>query len=204
MFNISYFEYLNDYSAGAVKFSEPVQINKVFDNASFADYYHKFVGEITTKKATAKTFKASVKKYFEKEGLNEKADIGYKLNPEKFNGIYNEATVPLITKNGTVTAVQLIDFESSKDVCANNLYITKSIYYGLYDFCTKKLSVGLNNMKIVCEEPDLNSDSHKVFELANKESSHIFDFIHPEQLNDYTDQIINSNNVTFSSLFENS
>lgn len=202
LFNASYFEYLNDYSGGALKFSEPVHINKVFDNESFASYYHKFVGEITTKKTIAKTFKSSVKKYFEKEGLNEKADIAYKLNPEKFNGIYSETTVPLITKNGTVTAVQLIDFESSKDVCANNLYVAKSIYYGLSDFCAKKLSVGMNKMKIVCKEPDLTSESHKVFELANKESADIFDFIHPQELNAYTDQILNSNNVTFSSLVE--
>jgi hypothetical protein len=196
----SYFKYLNDYSAGALKFSEPVIINKVFDDHSYLDYYLKFVGEKSNHKPSVATFKSKLKKYFSKEGLNQKADIAYKVNPEQFKGVYNDTTIPLITKNGVITAVQFIDFESSKEVCANHLYQFTNIHYGLSDFCINQLNIPTSKMKIVCVEPDLSSDSHKVFELAAKESSDIFEFINPDQLGQYTDDILNSNNVSFSSL----
>lgn len=201
-FNISYFEYLNQYSAGAVKFSIPFQIKKKIDQVMFSDYYRKFVGEKLIKKVENYSFKTSVKKYLDKEGLNEKADIAYKLNPDTYKGIFSEATLPLITKNGSVTAVQLVDFSASKDVCAKNLYLSTNVFYSLDSFCKQRLNTTMGRMKIVFEEPDLKSESHKVFELAKKESTDIFEFIHKEELDDFTNQILDSNYVTFSSLIK--
>lgn len=201
-FNISYFEYLNQYSAGAVKFSVPFQLNKKMDQSSFSDYYEKFVGEKLIKKVQNYSFKSSVKKYFDKEGLNEKADLSYKLNPNTYKGIFSEATLPLITKNGSVTAVQLVDFSASKDVCAKNLYLSTNVFYSLNSYCKQKLNTSMGKMKIVFEEPDLKSESHKVFQLAKNESSDIFEFIQKEELDVFTDQILDYNYVTFSSLIE--
>lgn len=192
LFSAEYFNYLKSYSAGALKFSEPVVIPKTFTNEIFEDYYFKFIGEKPTKKGQHKTtFKSSIKKFITKEGLDKKADIGFKFNPLSFKGILKETSIPLISGNGTIASVQVIDFTSQQGIIVNHVYETQMIHEGLSNFC-QGIKKKMDKIKIVCEEPDLNTPQHAIFDMIHKEKSLFFDLINPSELDAYTDMILNS------------
>ena len=191
------------FSGGAIKFSEPVLINKEFDQNSFDTYFEKFVGDkIGHKQKSEKKFKSKVTQYFKKAGLSEKVDLDFKFNPIKFNGILMETKIPLITKNGQINALQIVDFKSSTEVIANHLYETQMIFEGLFNF-SKAKNVDFKKIKIAFEEPALNTPQHVLFDMANKEKSDFFEFIDPSEVDLMTSNILASNYSKFSDLLMN-
>lgn len=201
-FSWAYFDYLKDYSGGALKFSEPVLINKTFDQNSFDVYFEKFVGDkISPKQKTEKKFKSKVTQYFKKAGLSEKVDIEFKFNPIKFNGILMETKIPLITKNGQISAIQVVDFKSSTQVIANHLYETQMIYEGLSNF-SKAKDIAFKKVNIAFEEPALNTPQHNLFDMAYAEKSEFFNFIDATEVDNLTDEILNSNYSKFSNFID--
>lgn len=92
--------------------------------------------------------------YFKKEGLKEKADLQYTLNPKKFKGILKSVQIPLITVNGSINALQAVDF--SLQPITNHLYETKVIFDALNTF-SKQRNNKLEKVKVAFEEPTLKS-----------------------------------------------
>lgn len=201
LFSEEYFKYLSDYNNGVLNFSEPFEINYNFSKLDFNKYYNNFVGEsldAKTKKENVSLHK-KIKPYFKKEGLNDKADLNYTLNSLNFKGILKDCQIPLITKNGNINALQAIDFEMHPNTITNNLYETKIIFDALSSFAPK-IQTSVEKIKVAFEEPKLNTEQHKLLDLALKEYNETFEFITPDKVDSFTDTIVNSKFVKFSSL----
>jgi hypothetical protein len=201
LFSEEYFKYLNTYSNGLIQFSEPVHIGYEFDKIAFASYYEKFVGEkiVESKQKVIKSFSSKLMPYFKKEGLKEKADLQYTLNPKKFKGILKSVQIPLITVNGSISPLQAVDFNLQPITIANHLYETKVIFDALNTF-SKQINKKIEKVKVAFEEPKLKSEQHQVFDLAFKEYKEYFDFITPNQVEIFTEKVSHSNNTKFSDL----
>lgn len=201
LFSEEYFKYLNTYSNGLIQFSEPVHIGYEFDKIAFASYYEKFVGEklAESKQKVIKSFSSKLMPYFKKEGLKEKADLQYTLNPKKFKGILKSVQIPLITVNGSISPLQAVDFNLQPITIANHLYETKVIFDALNTF-SKQINKKIEKVKVAFEEPTLKSEQHQVFDLAFKEYKEYFDFITPNQVEKFTEKVSHSNNTKFSDL----
>lgn len=203
LFSEDYFKYLNTYSNGLIQFSEPVHIAYEFDNAAFASYYLKFVGENleSPKQKTPISLYSKLKPFFNKEGLKDKADLQYTLSPLKFKGILTSVQIPLITVNGSINVLQAIDFNLQPITIKNHLYETKVIYDALNIF-SKNINNKIEKIKVAFEEPKMKSEQHQVFDLAFKEYKDYFNFITPDQVDNFTEKVSHSNNTKFSVLVE--
>jgi len=203
LFSEEYFKYLNTYSNGLIQFSEPVHIGYEFDKIVFASYYEKFVGEKLEeeKQKVTKSFSSKLMPYFKKEGLKEKADLKYTLSPKKFKGILKSVQIPLITVNGSISPLQAVDFNLQPITIANHLYETKVIFDALNTF-SKQINKKIEKVKVAFEEPTLKSEQHQVFDLAFNEYKEYFDFITPNQVEIFTENVSHSNNTKFSALVD--
>lgn len=202
IFNESYFHYLNQYNNGILHFSKPYEIHKEFSDFEFKNYFGKFVGDWSETKNEPKhtTFYKKIQPYFKKTGLNEKADLNFTLNSNNFKGILKDCQIPLITKNGNINALQVIDFEMHPNTITGNLYETKIIYDALNGFAPS-IKTSIDKIKVAYQEPPIPSKQHKLFDLAVKEYKDFFEFITPNEVDSFTENILNSNYYTkFSDL----
>ena len=199
VFTQEYIAYLSKYSNNILAFANPEGLPMTFDQNEFEQYFHNFVGEPIPNKIKKETitFAKKIKPYFEKKGLEDKADLKYHFNPHTFQGILKEADVTLITKNGAINAIQTIDFSLGEQTVVNHLYETKIIHEALNTFAAK-VKQEVNKIKIAFEEPKLNTPQHQLFDLSIKNYKDTFDFITPDALDKETEQIVNSNNSKFS------
>jgi hypothetical protein len=151
---------------------------------------------IETKKEMV-TFAKKIKPAFEKEGLDEKADLKFTFDPFTFNGILKETHIPLITKNGAISAIQIVDFSLGEQTVVHHLYETKILQQVLNVFAIKA-KTAVNKIKIAFEEPNEGTLQHELFDLSFQNYKDDFDFITPDKLEKETDIISNSNNIKFS------
>ena len=200
-FSEDYFNYLNTYNNGLLNFSKPIDVNYDFTEKDFSKYYDNFIGEpyISDKKGAVKSFHQKLKPFFNKEGLEDKADLHYTFNPNTFKGILKDCSIPLITKNGAIKSLQEIDFSNQPGTIANNLYETKIIYDALLGF-SKKLDCNVAKIKVAYEEPKIDTDQHKIFDLAIKEYTDQFEFVTPDGVDSFTDKILEDDYSKFSLL----
>ena len=199
IFSKDYISYLNKYNNGILYFSEPASLSFDFSAEKFMQYYYNFVGEIVaseTKKEII-TFAKKIKPAFEKEGLDEKADLKFTFDPFTFNGILKETHIPLITKNGAISVIQAVDFSLGEQTVVHHLYETKILQQALITFAIKA-KTAVNKIKIAFEEPNEGTLQHELFDLSFQNYKGDFDFITPDKLEKETDIISNSNNIKFS------
>jgi hypothetical protein len=199
IFSKDYISYLNKYNNGILHFSEPATLPFDFTTEKFTQYYYNFVGElilIETKKGHI-TFAKKIKPAFEKEGLEDKADLKFSFDPLFFQKILKDTPISLITKNGAISAIQAIDFNLGEQTVVNHLYETNIIQESLQLFSQKSDSK-INKIKIAFEEPKINTPQHKLFDLSYHNYKDIFDFITPDILDKETEKICQSDNIKFS------
>ena len=82
VFTADYINYLSKYSNNILSFAKPEALPINFTQKEFGQYYFNFVGEpltLNTKKQSI-SFAKKIKPYFEKEGLDEKANLNLELN----------------------------------------------------------------------------------------------------------------------------
>ncbi|MGQ7944159.1 hypothetical protein [Flavobacterium sp. WC2509] len=199
IFSKDYISYLNKYNNGILHFSEPASLPFDFTAEKFAQYYNNFVGEIAPVEAKKEivTFAKKIKPAFEKEGLDEKADLKFTFEPFTFNGILKETHIPLITKNGAISAIQTVDFSLGEQTVVHHLYETLIIQKALNVFA-EKAKTTVKKIKIAFEEPAQGTLQHDLFDLSIKNYKDDFDFITPDILEKETEMISNSNNIKFS------
>lgn len=200
-FSSDYFSYLSKYNNGMVSFSKPQAISHDFNQKDFTKYFENFVGLSIEEKKVNHTVSLhqKLKPIFNKSGLEEKADLGYTFDHKTFNKVVKDCTIPLITKNGKINAIQEIDFTNQAKSITYNLYETKVLYDSLQEF-SKNVNVVLSKLMIAFEEPALNTKEHDFFDMVWKEYSDIFDFVTPDKVDDFTDVILDSNFTKFSKL----
>ncbi|PRZ21581.1 hypothetical protein [Flavobacterium granuli] len=199
IFSKDYISYLNKYNNGILHFSEPASLPFDFTGEKFMQYYYNFVGEVVvleTKKEVV-TFAKKIKPAFEKVGLEEKADLKFTFDPLTFNGILKETHIPLITKNGAINTIQIVDFSLGEQTVVHHLYETKIIKEALNVFA-QKANTEVTKIKIVFEEPIQGTLQYDLFDLSVQNYKEDFDFITPDLLEKETEVICNSNNIKFS------
>lgn len=199
IFSKEYIEYLSKYSNGILAFSTPELVPIEFTQAKYETYFYNFVGEAIPGKTKIEniTFAKKIKPAFEKEGLEDKADIKFTFEPITFSGILKETQIPLITKNGAITAIQTVDFSLGEQTVVHHLYETKIIQQALTVFAYKAKTT-IKKIKIAFEEPSLGTDQHKLFDLSIQNYKADFDFITPDVLEKETENICQSDNIKFS------
>lgn len=199
-----YISYLNNYNNGIIQFSKPQSIAYNFSTADFSKYYKNFLGEPLQVKKQDKpvSFHNKLKPLLNKEGLDKKADINFNLSSNTFKGILTDVHVPLITKNGNINVLQEIDFSTQINTIKNHLYETKVIYDALSIF-SKNINCGVAKVKVAYEEPNVQSEQHKLFDLAIKEYKESFNFITPDKVDEFTDKVLKNNFTKFSDLIPN-
>jgi hypothetical protein len=199
IFSKDYISYLNKYNNGILHFTEPASLPFDFTSEKFMQYYYNFVGEmvaIETKNEMV-TFAKKIKPAFEKEGLDEKADLKFTFDPFTFNGILKETHIPLITKNGAINAIQIVDFSLGEQTVVHHLYETKIIKEALNVFA-QKANTTVKKIKIAFEEPIQGTLQYDLFDLSIQNYKDDFDFITPDILEKETELICNSDNIKFS------
>ena len=199
IFSKDYISYLNKYNNGILHFSEPAILPFDFTTKKFAQYYYNFIGELITiaPKKEHITFAKKIKPAFEKEGLEDKADLKFSFDPLWFQKILKDTPISLITKNGAIQAIQAIDFNLGEQTVVNHLYETNIIQESLQLFSQKSKSK-INKIKIAFEEPKINTPHHTLFDLSYKNYKDIFEFITPDMLDEETEKICHSDNIKFS------
>lgn len=103
----------------------------------------------------------------------------------------------MITKNRSITAIQVVDFSLGEHTVVHHLYETKIVQQALNVFA-KKFNTTVNKIKIAFEEPSLDTLQHDLFDLSIQNYKDDFDFITPELLEKETDLISDSKNIKFS------
>ena len=202
IFTKDYFVYLDQYSAGAIKFSEPVAIDIQLNDVVFANYYLKIVGEAITPspKKLKNIFLSSLNSLFKQKEVEDKADVNIQLHSNQFEGLLKNTKLSFITKNGAVNAIQSIDFTASISTIVSNLYEAQIINEGLEHFCDSK-KVGFEKLKLAFELPDAHSEQKPLFDKFYKEKKDNFEFCELDEIEQFVSKVAKSDKYSkFSNL----
>lgn len=198
VFSKEYFSYLSKYNNGILNFSEPATIPFDFTQEKFESYYLNFIGEPTeVLEKKSLSFAQKIKPAFEKEGLTDKADVKFTFDPFTFQGLLEETNIALITKNGAINAIQVIDFNLGEQTVLKHLYETKFVNDALKTFA-KKHGTEVKPLQIAFEEPEANTEHYGLFDLSYTNYKGEFSFITPDKLEQETEKICLSDNIKFS------
>lgn len=192
-FSVDYFNYLNQYAAGALTFSEPQMLNVFFDDKVFAKYYKKMIGESLPEIQVNKThlnFKSKIKVLFQKKQIEEKADVDYILKADKFEGVLKNTTVSLITVNGSISCLQAIDLNIQQNTIINHIYEAQVVNEGLKKF-GETAHKKTDNIKIAFEKP-IEKEAINFFNKLYIEKKDIFDFYEYDKVAEFADHIASS------------
>ncbi len=202
-FNSEYFSYLSKYSSGLVQFGSPNPIDSDINEVTYANYFKIFVGESIKKDKTSKSqFNTTLKQQLTKPGLSEKADINFKLSSTIVHGLIKDTDVSLITKNGSITTFQGVDFMLTQKSIVDNLYEFEVLVNSLKKLeHTNKLKKG--NYNIVAIEPPVNAEQHKLFDQVIKFKSDVYTLIDPGKFDTITDDIVQHKYTKFSNFLSN-
>lgn len=137
-FTKEYIQYLNTYSKGLLQFDTPKSFAGELDKKMFKSLYQQFIGEWEEmervpleKPAPLNTI---LKERLKRPVFEEKADIGYKLQPSTIEGILLPQDITLISKNGNILAAQAIDFTKSIETISRHAYELEVIRNSLEGF----------------------------------------------------------------------
>lgn len=203
IYSIDYFKYLNQYTAGAVTFSEPKKLNINFNDKVFAQYYQQMIGESLSlkKQKTINTFKSKINSLFKNYELDSKVDIDYTLKADKLSGVLKNTKVSLITVNGKISCLQTIDLTINKNSVINHLYETQIIFDGLNQFA-KSHNKQIDKIKLAIEIP-VDKKEKDFFDAIYTQKKEIFDFYEYDQVEKFTTTIAESDQYSkFSELLE--
>lgn len=192
-FEENFYNYLNIYSQNLIQFSKPTPVSNIINEESFGMLFHKFVGEAKPGKEVnliKKQFTEKVNSYLNNTSFVEKADINYKVKPKNVPGIFDPLNVTFISKNGSFLTGQAINFNSTKDNITKHLYEYHTLVNALQSLSVKAGLPTTGEYKLIAEEPELNTDQHKVYEQLFKAKQEIpFSVIHPEDLPSISNQL---------------
>lgn len=191
LYSLDYFEYLNQYAAGALAFSAPKMLKIEFDNYVFAQYYQKMIGEaLSVKKQQTTSFKIKIKTLLYDKQIEDKADINYTLKANNISGVLKNTNVSLITVNGSINCLQALDWSTHTDTIVKHIYETQIIAEGLNQF-GKIHDKKVDKIKLAIEVPS-NKKQKMFFDKIYMEKKELFDFYEYEQVKDFATTISKS------------
>ena len=176
-FNSATLSYLNTYSKGVFKFSDPKPISARIDAEYFERLFKRIVNaEISESSrslmAGSPGFRNEFRSIIKKKSF-ETIDIAYKIEPKVLPGIYIPHNVEFIGKNGSFLAGDAIDFNTKPGTIEKSLFEFDRIAKGLKNLAVKNNFENEGSYFAYFSMPD-DEDGKKVLDLAIKDDTKNF------------------------------
>lgn len=191
--DVSYINYLSNYSNGLLQFSKPNIFFDEVDDLKFNNLISLFFNETTIKNEILIHNEMNYELIVQNElieKVNNKIHTNYKFTPNNLNSIYFPFEMDCIGLNGSLIGAKSMSFEKSKTTLDKNL----SHYFTLISTLSRKYNKSLKDNKfyLITEEPsEINSEEHNVWESIIK--NELVSLIHPEQSNIVADLVFEKN-----------
>lgn len=196
---ISYFNYLSNYSNGLIQFSKPKPLYEEMNDMAFEklinflfnEPLHKYL-EIDDSIHLQRSMALIERNLINK--VDKKIHTHYKFKPEMFPSIYFSYEMDCIGLNGSLIGAKSLPFNKS----AQSLDKDISHYFALISSLSSKFNKSLkdNNFYLISEEPEkIGSKEHKLWESVRY--NELIDVIHPEESNKIADQILEKKAAKF-------
>jgi hypothetical protein len=195
---ISYFDYLSNYSNGLIQFSKPKGLYEEINDISFEKLIN-FLFKEPVQKAfmVADNVFTLSKNIIERKLINKvdkKVHTHYRFKPEAFPSIYFPYEMDCIGLNGSLIGAKSLSFDKSLQVIDKDI----SHYFTLISSLTSKYNKSLkdNNFYLISEEPEkVESKEHKLWESVRY--NELISVIHPEESDKVADLIIEKKATKF-------
>lgn len=191
--DVSYINYLSNYSNGLLQFSKPTVFFDEVDDFKFNNLINLFFNEAIFKNEIVIHNEINIEAIVQNELIKKvtnKIHTNYKFSPNNLNSIYFPFEMDCIGLNGSLIGAKSMSFEKSKTTLDKNL----SHYFTLISMLSSKYNKSLKDNKfyLITEEPsEINSEEHSVWESIIK--NELVTLINPEQSNIVADLVFEKN-----------
>lgn len=200
IFNFEYFEYLKKYSQNTLVFGDIEIFNFQNSPFGFEGLYESIMNEKIELIKTVKTsFHTKIKANLKASGIEDKADIAYTLTTKQLTGLYNDMTVTLISKNGSILVAEAIDFNNSIPALTNSLNAFEVLISSLNQF-SKQHKLKTANYNIVNSIPAVGSEQEKLLNNIFKNKKELYNVVPEDSIAEITDKIKSGKNYKKFSL----
>jgi len=189
--DISYFDYLSNYSNGLIQFSKPKGLYEEINDIAFEKLINFLFKEPIHKSFMIADNEFTLSRNIIERKLINKVDkkvhTHYRFKPEVFPSIYFSYEMDCIGLNGSLIGAKSLSFDKSLQVIDKDI----SHYFTLISSLTSKYNKSLkdNNFYLISEEPEkVGSKEHKLWESVRY--NELISVIHPEESNKVADLII--------------
>lgn len=199
VFNSNYFEYLKKYSQNAIVFGSPEVFNAIDLQTSFINLYESLLNEkMEVVKTVKSNFHSKVKTYLKTSGIEEKADIEFKITPDQLAGLYDDTTVSIITKNGSIYAAEAIDFNIGMPALSKSLNAFEVLINSLNQFSKEHTFKGHPKYNVINSVPKSGSEQEKLLNNIYKYKKDLFTLVPEDSIEAITNKIKKGNYKKFS------
>lgn len=196
--DISYFDYLSNYSNGLIQFSKPKGLFEEMNDSAFEKLVNFLFKEPVQRPFIIADNEFTLSRNIIERKLINKVDkkvhIHYKFKPEVFPSIYFSYEMDCIGLNGSLIGAKSLSFDKSLQVIDKDI----SHYFTLISSLTSKYNKSLkdNNFYLISEEPkNVGSKEHKLWESVRY--NELISVINPEESNKVADLIIEKKATKF-------
>lgn len=196
---ISYFDYLSNYSNGLIQFSKPKPLYEEMNDIAFERLINFLFNESLHKhlKVDDSFHLLRSLELIERNLINKvdkKVHTHYKFKPEAFPSIYFPYEMDCIGKNGSLIGAKSLSFDKSVQSLDKDI----SHYFTLITSLTRKYNKSLdkNDFYLISEEPEkVGSKEHKFWESVKYNP--VIAVINPEESNKVADLILEKKATKF-------
>ena len=201
VFSVEYFEYLKKYSQNALLFGSVEKINTIHSLEEFYAFYEMLLNEkVEPVKSVKKNFSVKIKTKLKESGIENKADIDYKLSSKKITGLDNDTNITRISKNGSRIAAEAIDFNNGMLSLTNSLNSFEVLINSLNQFSATS-NIPKGTFYILNSTPQSGSEQEKLLNKIYQNKS-LLKLISEDSIEEITDKINTGNYTKFSSLLK--
>lgn len=201
LLNSDYFNYLNNYSNGLLRFSKPTFLNDNINETTFLLLYNLLIdknmeNEISIKKIPNGKFYETINNKLIKK-VEDKIHTKFKINANLLPTMYFQYEMDCIGLNGVFVGAKSIPFNKSISTLDKEI----SHYITLITLLSSKYAkdISKNNFYLIANEPlEIKSPEHNTWEYINKNP--LFKVVHSEQVNIIVEKVVQTKATTF---FEN-
>lgn len=198
IFNTEYFEYLQKYSQNTLLFGAIEYFNFNNTEVGFYNLYESLMNEkILPIKEIKTSFHTKIKTNLKASGIEDKVDIEYKISSNKLAGLYNDMIITLISKNGSVFAVEAIDFNNGIPALTNSLNAFDVLVNSLNQY-TKKNNLKAGHYHILNSVPVSGSEQEKLLNNIFKNKKDLYEVVSEDSIEKITNEIKSGTYKKFS------
>ncbi len=207
--NEDFFDYVNRYSNGLVKFDKARALNFDLDADSFQKIFSVFVDDLFEEKGDVKM--DLPKKYTKEEFTNRvEKDLIFPLtgvvntkavvDGDKLPGLFFSLELDCIGKNGSVYAAKSFDFENV-GITTNDKHLSHfHVFASIFESVQAESNSKHNHFFLIGDEPsEIESPNHELWEAVQKNP--LIQLVPLEEANKVTTKIISANAEPFFKVY---